>query len=153
MPEDDPAILDQWLTLPQAALAYHLSERTLRRRIALPPGDPDHLPSGKQGVQIRVKPPRGYVPPAPAPTEAQDAPPTAIELVSEQFGQMIAAMRQDQETLRDELAAERAARLADKEEMGRLRGRLEAAEAELERARQLSPTTPPEAPRRRWWQR
>jgi hypothetical protein len=150
-PPYTPRIIDAgdvpagWLSLEAAIVAYGKSERTLRRLLTA--GELEAVKvQGPYGLQWRIAPPSPD-----APRAATGAPTTDQAII--QAGQMIQAFQRERDELRDELAAERAARLADKEEMGRLRGRLEAAEAELERARQLSPTTPPEAPRRRWWQR
>lgn len=177
---------DDWLTVEQAAGAYQCSARTIRRQIDSGKLEAVKVTVTGQGRwEWRIRPPLGYTLPPPDPTEAprprvvpgQPEPPSlAIMRQVEEYRQIVAVTRQDLERAQAERAAlaERLealhaqyladvrngeeARRADAEELGRLRGRLEALEAELARARQLSPNNPPapvtDRPRRRWpWSR
>lgn len=164
-------MLRTWLTVDEYAAATGISARTVRRRLA-----EGSLQAGKLGTEWRIKPPtprQGAPQSAPTPDTPAPAPSTAlvpldqVERLLAPYIEQQRAILAERDALRAQLDQQQAARLqdaesrrTDAEELGRLRGRLEALEAELERSRQLSPTNPPThppasaVPRRRWpWQR
>lgn len=166
-----PDVLRTWLTVDEYAAATGTSNRTVRRRLA-----EGSVQAGKLGTEWRIKPPQPrqgppQAPPAPAPAPASSTalvPLDQVERLLAPYIEQQRAILAERDALRAQLDQQQAARLqdaearrADAEELGRLRGRLEAVETELERSRQLSPTNPPthppasaEPPRRRWpWQR
>lgn len=160
---DDPA---NWLTLQQAILAYKKSERTMRRLLHSGVIEGAQV-AGKRGLEWRVRPPGpapipdtpdAGTPPPPAQPGTAMIPIADVEHLLAPYVQAQAAIQAERDTLAARVEELHEARRADAEELGRLRGRLDAVEAELARARQLSPITPPappvDPPRRRWpWSR
>lgn len=151
-PDTGPA---NWLTVEEAARAYRLSERTVRRRLAS--GELEAVKvSTPNGQSWRIRPPSAPPDHAEQPT-APDRPQTAM-IALDQLEHLLAPLAAE----RDRLQAERdalqtkldelhTARLEDartaSEEIGRLRGLLEAAQGTPQPAGAGSA-------RRRWfWQR
>lgn len=177
MYESDPALLATWLTVEQAAQAYGLSTRTIRRRLSSGELAAGQLKT-RNGREWRIRPPPG----AEAATGASHGTPGAATGSESGDGgalvplarveALLAPIVEERDRLREEVNrlqearvgdanAANAARLAqsraDAETIGRLQGRMEALEAELERLRSAeAPSAPAAAPtaRRRWpWQR
>jgi hypothetical protein len=144
-----------WLTLTEAIRAYGRSERTMRRLLTA-----GHIQGqqykGPFGPEWRIQPPAR--PASAAATQPAAAPGSALLPIGE-VERLLAPLLDERETLREELAAERAARLADVRTMGQLEGELKALQAELDRLRQQGPQPGPSPasdppPRRRWpWSR
>lgn len=143
-----------WLTVEEAAAAYRLSVRTVRRRLAT-----GELTAVKvatpNGQSWRVKPPSAPID-AGQPASGQ----TGLSIPLDQLEKLFAPLAQERDRLqveRDELRAQveglHAARLEDArqaaEEIGRLRGLLEAAQP----PQPATATDPPPARRRWFWQR
>jgi hypothetical protein len=136
---DQDQDISGWLPLPQAAAAYGWNGRTVRRKIAA--GElAARLVPGKFGPEWRVQPPPGYTPPGPAPPADNPAPAPAppgqdmialhsLERLLAPLAEERARLQGELEAARDEIADLQAARLVDREEIGRLRGLLEAAPA------------------------
>lgn len=160
--DDAPRILDpadvpaDWLTVEAAIRAYGKSERTIRRLLKARQLTSVQV-QGPFGLEWRIAPPAG---PAPETRADPARPPSAALIPLDQVERLMAPLLDERETLRDELATERAARLEDARQIGQLEGRLAALEAELERLRDAPGPSHPPAPvtapdtRRRWpWQR
>lgn len=157
--ERDPTILKTWIPLADAAVAYSLSERTIRRRITQ--GQIDY---GYIGKDLRIKPPGELgAPPAEAPERAPSQGMIHISQVEQLLAPYVEAqdrIQAERDALRTQLDAVQEQRLTDAHRIGELEGELRAVQAELERSRELSPANPPihppasAVPRRRWpWQR
>ncbi len=136
-----------WLTIEQAIHAYHLSERTIRRRLKTGELDAEMIDT-PYGKAWRIRPPRGA---ASNTTAAQQPDNSQVGLVPfDTIRDALAPLQQaldhlvsERDDLRRQLDEAQQARLLDREEIGRLRGKLETAE---------NKTAPePEQPRRRWW--
>lgn len=153
MYETDPAVLATWLDIGQAAQAYGVSERTLRRRLTRGELDAGHVKTAK-GREWRIRPPgagettvtgQGTPEPAPAATDDTGGPLVPLARVEA----LLAPIVDERDRLRVEVDRLQEARLeqgrADAETIGRLRGRLEALEAELARLRSDSTPAPPAA--------
>ena len=167
MYETDLTVLAGWLTVEQAAAAYNLSGRTIRRRLATRELDAGHLPTA-HGRVWRFRPPATYAPPNPAPAPSDDpsaphsAPGSAMIAIAD-VDRLLAPILSERDRLLEQVDTLQAARLADALALGRVQGQLAAVQAELARARSVpSPAdvtdvTPKKedapAPRRRWWHR
>jgi len=167
MYETDLTVLAGWLTVEQAAAAYNLSARTVRRRLAGRELDAGHLPTA-HGREWRIRPPATYAPPtgtaaAPdAPSAPHSAPGSAMIAIAD-VDRLLAPILSERDRLLQQVDTLQAARLTDALALGQVQGQLAALQAELERARSVpSPAelqqlaTKKEnapAPRRRWWQR
>jgi Helix-turn-helix domain len=160
MYETDPAILATWLDIEDAARAYGVSTRTMRRRLSRGELAAGHLTTNR-GREWRVRPPGPGDARAPEPEHPAAAPGQALIPLAA-IEQLLAPYVQQQDDLRAEIARLQAARLDDARTIGRLEERL--AQLEAGRAGGAPATVPPpdvprpasgEArPRRRWpWQR
>jgi hypothetical protein len=153
--EQEPAPADRladWLTVEQAAGAYGVTVRTMWRRLSQHKVDARQVitPTGKEW---RIRPP---VTPAEGQAGSDQEPGRALIPVAA-LQQLIEPILQERAELREEISRLQEARLDDAQELGRVRGRMEALEAELARLRSDSTPAPPAAAptaRRRWpWQR
>lgn len=154
-----PAMKEQapenWLTLEEAVKAYELSERTLRRRLTARQldGIKVHTPSGREW---RVRPPGPDNDRTASGSSGQGDPGTNLDRIRvSDIEQLLAPLAKERDILRAELEREREARLqetrqaaearlTDREEIGRLRGLLEATQSEVQRLRAGEvPATPP----------
>lgn len=145
--------LADWLTVDQAAVAYGVTVRTMWRRLAAHKVDARQVitPTGKEW---RIRPPVAGA----SEQASSEAEPGRALIPVAALQQLMAPYLQERDELREEISRLQAARLEDVEELGRVRGRLEAAEAELARLRSDSMPNPSAAPAtarpRRWpWQR
>lgn len=135
-----------WLSVTEAARAYAVNPRTIRRRIARQELRAVQI-VGEHGPEYRVEPPPpGYTRPVPE-DAGQDSPgqqdqTAALVPVVQQY---MAAIVAERDELRDELRAVQEARLADRETIGRLTERLDQLQARLDAA------PPPDAPAARRW--
>jgi chromosome segregation ATPase len=149
-----PPDINTWLSVNEAAMAYAMSTRTLRRRLASP--DQGGLTARKvvtrNGEEWRIAPPTGYTPPYTSPgadTPPEPTNPQAIVLAAQQ---RIAAVTEERDYLRTQLEQAHPTQRESNQEIGRLRGQLDTAQAEREQLRNQAPAE--EKPRRRWfWQR
>lgn len=155
----------EWLTVQEAAAAYGVNARTIRRRIAGGQLAAQQVP-GKFGDEWRVQPPPGYTyqrtvePPGPAPPLDRGS---QALIPLDNLERLLAPLAQERDELRADLERARAentrlheARLQDvrelEREVGRLHGLLEAAEAELAQRNEEDTRRSPS--RWRWpWQR
>ncbi len=161
MYEPDVDTLATWLTVEQAARAYALSERTIRRRIHAGDVRAGHL-TVKGNREWRIEPPGGgpsvdMPPGAPdGPSAPPSAPGTALIAIAD-VDRLLAPILSERDRLLTQVDTLQAARLADALALGQVQGQLAAVQAELERARSTPPASPPvddDPPRRRrWWQR
>jgi hypothetical protein len=144
-----------WLTIEQAVHAYHLSERTIRRRLSTGELAAEKIDT-PYGKAWRIRPPQERATgdtAAPAPDNSQVAliPLDKMREVLAPLQQALDHLQGERDDLRRQLDEVQAARLVDKEEIGRLRGRLEAVDSTPDPAES---TAQPEPGRRRWfWQR
>lgn len=152
-PDEPSDRLADWLTVDQAAVAYGVTVRTMWRRLAAHKVDARQVitPTGKEW---RIRPP---VAGAGEQASSETGPGRALIPVAA-LQQLMAPYLQERNELREEISRLQAARLEDAQELGRVRGRLEALEQELERLRSADAPTPPAVPAtarpRRWpWQR
>ena len=164
MYETDLTVLAGWLTVEQAATAYNLSARTVRRRLAGRELDAGHLPTA-HGREWRIRPPATYAPPstAPSPSDAPSAPhnaPGSAMIAIADVDRLLAPILSERDRLLQQVDTLQAARLTDALALGQVQGQLAALQAELARARSVpdvTDVTPKKedtpAPRRRWWQR
>jgi hypothetical protein len=150
MYETDPAILATWLDIDDAARAYGVSTRTIRRRLSRGELAAGHLTTNR-GREWRVRPPGPGGAAAPEPEHPAAAPGQALIPLGA-VEQLLAPYIQQQDDLRAEIARLQAARLDDARTIGRLEERL----AQLETGRPPATPPAPDAPQpsRRWpWQR
>jgi hypothetical protein len=144
--------LADWLTVEQAAGAYGVTVRTMWRRLSQHKVDARQVvtPTGKEW---RIRPP---VTPAEGQAPGETEPGRALIPVAA-LQQLMAPYLQERDELRGEISRLQEARLEDAQELGRVRGRMEALEQELARLRSPETPTPPAegtTARRRWpWQR
>lgn len=167
MYEPDTDILAGWLTVEQAAAAYNLSVRTIRRRIHAGDVRAGHL-IFKGQREWRIEPPSappsrpGSHPAPDAPPAPPSAPGTAMIALAD-VDRLLAPILSERDRLLQQVDTLQAARLADALALGQVQGQLAAVQAEFERARSTPPAVPnvtdgtpkkEDAPRRRrWWHR
>jgi hypothetical protein len=156
MYEPDSDLLAGWLTVEQAARAYGLSERTIRRRIHAGDVRAGHL-TVKGQREWRIEPPSTPTRPdvAPSPSDGPSVPPsapgTALIAIAD-VDRLLAPILSERDRLLQQVDTLQTARLADALALGQVQGQLAAVQAELARA--VSPPPVDNAPRRRrWWHR
>ncbi len=143
-----------WLTIEQAIHAYQLSERTIRRRLKTREIAAEMIDT-PYGKAWRIRPPQ-RAPSNATPSQQPDN--SQVGLVPfETIRDALAPLQQaldhlvnERDDLRRQLDEAQQARLVDREEIGRLRGRLEAAEQQQQTQQSA---LKPERKRRWFWQR